>query len=167
MNFCGQDHATIDSNGRLKLSPRFLMDFGRTGNDVVVHCLPEGALGIYPATVWAKLRQTDEQTCAEVGRSIVLRRQLRRFGALSQTEQITNQGRLTIPVPFRRVVGLEPGTEAVLVGCEIGLEVWNAEAWEREFELLLQHERDKAAAEMQADLHVFERENIGDGRNER
>jgi len=152
VQFCGQDKCTVDANGRVKLSPRFLLDFGRTGNEVVVHCLPEGALGVYPCAAWAQMRKTEEETPAKAGRSILTRRELRRFGALSQTEQISNQGRITIPVQFRGIAGLAPATEAILVGCEIGLEIWSAEAWEREFQVLLEHEKQKAEVEMRADL---------------
>ena len=153
MAFCGQDHCTVDANGRVKLSPRLLMDFGQRGESVVVHCLPEGALGVYPESVWHQMRERETESEPPAARSIVARRQLRRFGALSQLDAISRQGRITIPVPFRDITGLSPGTEAVLVGVEIGVEVWSAERWNAEFKTLLQHEKEKAEREMQADLN--------------
>jgi DNA-binding transcriptional regulator/RsmH inhibitor MraZ len=100
------------------------------------------------------MRQAEPRPAARAAGSIVFRRQLRRFGALSQLERITNQGRITIPVPFREILKLQPGTEAVLVGTEIGVEVWNAEVWQNEFAVLAEHELKKAAAEMDADLEM-------------
>ncbi|MFW5893949.1 MAG: division/cell wall cluster transcriptional repressor MraZ [Verrucomicrobiota bacterium] len=170
MAFCGQDYCTVDANGRVKLSPRLLMDFGQLGESVVVHCLPEGALGVYPLSVWRQMRERETESEPAAARSIVARRQLRRFGALSQVDSISRQGRITIPVSFREIVGLSAGTEAVLVGVEIGIEVWSAERWNAEFQTLLQHEQDKAEREMQADLDRIDAPSLGaaaaDNRNE-
>lgn len=152
MAFCGQDRCTVDANGRVKLSPRFLMDFGQDGEGVVLHCLPEGALAVYPASTWREMRCAETGAEASAARSVVQRRELRRFGALSQVDAITRQGRLTVPAQFREITGLHPSTEAVLVGTEIGVEVWNAERWDEEFKKLLAHEREKAERQMQADL---------------
>lgn len=152
VQFCGQDRCTVDANGRVKLCPRFLADFRRHGSDVVMHCLPEGALGVYPVSLWLQMRQAEPRPATRASQSIVFRRSLRRFGALTQVEQISNQGRVTVPASFRSLVGLPPGGEAVLVGTEIGVEIWSAEAWQREFQLLAEHEQLKAEAEMAADL---------------
>ena len=38
--FCGFDRCSLDANGRIKLSPRVLADFERSGADMVLHCLP-------------------------------------------------------------------------------------------------------------------------------
>ncbi|OPZ23488.1 MAG: cell division protein MraZ [Lentisphaerae bacterium ADurb.BinA184] len=152
--FYGQDSCLLDANGRIKLSPHFLSDFRRSGNEVVLHCLAEGALGVYPAHAWEQMRQADAQPAARAAQSLVFRRQLRRFGALTEVETITNQGRVTVPVRFRERLGLRPGTEVVVVGCEIGVEIWNAESWQAEAELFIEHERQRGTAEMAADLNV-------------
>ncbi len=152
MQFCGQDTCLVDANGRIKLTPRFLQDFRHSGHDVMLHCLVEGALGIYPPQIWQQMRQAEPRPAARAATSSVFRRQMRRFGAFSQVSQITNQGRITIPVQFRQQLALEPGNDAVLVGCEIGVEVWNAERWAHEADVLLEHEMKKSDLEMDADL---------------
>ena len=152
IRFCGQDECTVDANGRIKLTARFLSDFREFGPEVVLHCLPEGALGVYPVDIWQQMRGAEPRPAVRAAESVVFRRRLRRFGALTQAETVSNQGRITIPPSFRSVVRLEPGAEAVLVGSEIGMEVWAAESWEREMALLRQHEQRKAEAEMAADL---------------
>ena len=159
MQFCGQDKCLIDANGRVKLSPRFLSDFLQSGVNIVMHCQPEGALGVYPERIWAQMRQSEARPALKAAQSVVFRRQLRRFGAMTQTESISKQGRITIPSPFRSLLELEPSQEIVLVGCEIGMEVWNSERWQREFKLLTEHERQKAEAEMAADLATLPPEN--------
>ncbi len=155
VQFCGQDRCLVDANGRIKISSRFLSDFQRLGGPVVAYCLPEGALGVYPAAVWLEMRHSEQPPGARAARSIVFRRQLRRFGALTQSERISNQGRLTIPTHFRVMLALEPGTEVVLVGCEIGIEVWNEGRWKQELEVLREHENRRAEADMAADLSAL------------
>ena len=150
--FCGQERCVVDANGRVRLSPRFLADCRAAGAEVVLYCLPEGAMGVYPSPVWTQMRPGEPRPASRAATSVVFRRQLRRFGSLSQAESISNQGRITVPVHFRSLLDLEPGADAVVVGNEIGLEVWNRTRWEAEFQLIKEHERQKAAAEMSADL---------------
>ncbi len=151
--FCGQEKCLVDANGRVKLSPRFERAFREEGAvEVVLHCLPEGGLGVYPPSVWNRLRAAEEQTVLKAATSVVARRQLRRFGAMTQSEELSNQGRITLPAGFRGMMGLEPGTEAVLVGCECGIEIWNAERWQAEQKRLWEHEASRAEAEMKADV---------------
>ena len=152
LQFCGQDRCLVDANGRVKLAPRFLSDFRQAGGEVVLHCLPEGALGVYPEAVWHKMRQSEARPELQAARSVVHSRRLRRYGAMSQAERLTNQGRITIPNGYRELLELVPGTEAVLVGCEIGMEIWSTNRWEAEFRRLHDHELQKAEAEMDADL---------------
>lgn len=155
LQFCGQDRCLVDANGRVKLGPRFLSDFRQVGGDVVLHCLPEGALGVYPEAVWHKMRQAEARPELQAARSVVHRRRLRRFGAMSQAEKLTNQGRITIPTGYRELLELQPGTEVVLVGCEIGMEIWNTTRWQAELRRLHEHELQKAEAEMSADLESY------------
>jgi len=151
--FCGQERCLIDANGRIKLSPRFEQDFRRAGAlEIVLHCLPEAALGVYPLPVWEEIRAQEAKSVLKAATSIVARRQLRRFGAMTQIETLSNQGRLTVPPGFRDILQLAPGTEAILVGCEIGVEIWNAERWQKEVQLLWEHEAERGEAEMKADV---------------
>ncbi|MFO7821418.1 MAG: hypothetical protein R6V56_05125 [Lentisphaeria bacterium] len=154
MKFCGQNSCKIDANGRVKLAARFLRDFSDTSGTLVLHCLPEGALGLYPPDTWAQMRQDEPRPAARAASSVVFRRQLRRFGALSQVETLSKQGRVTIPPQFRQVLGLAAGADAVMVGVEIGLEIWPEVKWQQEFETLHAHELEKAEAEMKADIEI-------------
>jgi len=158
--FCGFENCLIDANGRLKLAPRFLADFQRYGSELVLHCLPEGALGVYPAQVWRQMRQHEARPAVKAADSVVFRRQMRRFGAFSQVERISNQGRITIPAGFRELLQLPPGENAACIGCEIGVEIWNSIRWQQESRLLLEHEAQRAAVEMDADLDDLRRHGL-------
>ena len=153
--FCGQDRILIDANGRFKLPPRLIEDFLADGNgDVVFYCLPEGALAIYPEKIYAQMRQREADDIRLAGLSMLKRRDLRRFGAWSASAKITPQGRLTLPTEFRANSKLEPGTEAIIVGVEIGAEVWNLKRWQDELELINEHDLNRGDLEMARDLKM-------------
>jgi DNA-binding transcriptional regulator/RsmH inhibitor MraZ len=150
VRFCGQDSCLIDANGRLKLSPRFLDDFREFGDTTVLRSLPEGALGVYPEAIWHQMRQREADAAVKAGVSAAYRRQLRSFNAMSDVQDISKQGRLTIPVLFRERLGLLPGSSVVVVGVDMGVEIWETVRWEKEVELLDQHEAQMAMVDMAA-----------------
>ena len=155
--FCGQDRILIDANGRFKLPPRLIEDFLADGNgDVVFYCLPEGALAIYPERVYAEMRRRDADDIRKAGMSMLKRRDLRRFGAWSASAKITPQGRLTLPNEFRESAALATGSEAIIIGVEIGVELWNLKRWQSELELIDNHEIDRGDLEMARDLKLEE-----------
>jgi MraZ protein len=151
--FCGHDCCSIDSNGRIKFSPRVLKDFDdKCRGDVVLHCLPEGAIAIYPEDVYLEMRRHEEAPAARAASSMVFRRSMRRFGAMSKSDKISKQGRITIPPAYRSYAALEPGADICVVGVEIGIEIWNTERWNEEINKINDHVREKGMQEMTADL---------------
>ena len=95
--FCGQDRCLVDGNGRIRLTQRFVDDFLRRCNgEIVMHGLPEGAIALYPEEVYSEMRQREISALDTVGSSFLARRSLRRFGALTQPETISRQGRITL-----------------------------------------------------------------------
>lgn len=158
--FCGTDKCQMDANGRVKLSPRVLEDFARSGGDVVLHCLPEGAVAVYPEKIFEAMRRTDSNAAEQAGRSMVYRREQRRFGAWSCSQRISAQGRVTIPPEFRDFAGLATSGSIVVAGVEIGIEIWDAARWQEEQCRIMEHARKKGEQEMSDDLQsrVAERE---------
>lgn len=155
MEYTGQYQVKLDRNGRFKLPPKAWQELGNGGNDeVIVHCLPEGCLGIYTEANWRLCRQqlTDSNPQTSMAGSMLARRTMRRFGALTQSVHITGQGRLTVPSSFRSFAQVED--QMVLVGCEIGYELWAADLWQRELALINQHLIDRGALEMTQDLNA-------------
>jgi len=151
--FCGQDKCSIDANGRLKLSPRFLSDFEtECSGEVVLHCLPEGAIAIYPEATFMQMRRAEARPAERAASSLVFRRSQRRFGAMSQPQGISKQGRLTLPPAYRDYASLQSGANTVVVGTEIGVEVWNAERWAEELKIINGHLTEKGDMEMAEDL---------------
>lgn len=153
LSFCGQDRCSVDANGRIKLSPKVAADFtAKCGGQVVIHCLPEGAIAVYPEEIYLEMRRQETLPAAKAANSMVFRRSMRRFGALSCPESISNQGRITLPQAFREYAATEPGSEVWVVGVEIGIEIWNTKRWAEELDKMNEHAREKGEREMAADL---------------
>ena len=153
LSFCGIDFCSIDANGRVKLSPKVLEDFTSRGTDIVLLCLPEGAVAVYPEETYQKIRASREVTDERAAGSFLGRQMLRRSGAWSQSQRISAQGRITLPQAFREHAGLAAGSQKIVVaGTEIGIELWNAVRWDEEQKRMLEHSLLKRDREMQADL---------------
>lgn len=153
--FCGIDYCSIDSNGRVKLSPRNLEDFTSKGSDIVLYCLPEGAVAVYPEETYLKIRQEREIAGNRAASSFLGRQMLRQSGAWTQSQRITAQGRITIPQAFREHAGFGSGSQKmVIVGVEIGVELWTVERWEAEKRRMQEHDNLKREREMQSDLNI-------------
>ena len=152
LSFCGTDRCQMDANGRVKLSPRVLEDFSRSGGDVVLHCLPEGAIAVYPEKIYEAMRRMETDAAERAGRSMVFRRELRRFGAWSTPQRISTQGRITIPPEYRDFAGLSTDGNIVVAGVEIGVEIWDRTRWQEEQKNFMEHARKKGEHEMSDDL---------------
>ncbi len=151
--FCGQDKSSLDKNGRIKFTPRVLSDFSDNGgSEIVMHCLPEGAIAIYPEEVFVRMRRQDGNKTDSMGSNLLSRRSLRRFGALSKSEKISAQGRLTLPATYREYASLSSDSEIVVVGNEVGVEIWSKAKWETELELINEHIKEKSEQEIASDL---------------
>ena len=158
--FCGQEKCLVDANGRIRLTQRWVDDFmRRCGGEVVMHGLPEGAIALYPEEVYQEMRAREIGNLDQLGTSFALRRSLRRFGALTQVDTITRQGRVTLPAPFRDHAGIAPGKEVCIVGVEVGVEIWEAGRFAAEMQAINQHLDERRDAEMARDLQL-EREKI-------
>lgn len=133
LSFIGQYPVTIDKSGRFKLPAKAINDFrSEETEDLVVYCLPEGCLGIYQANTWEEMRSMDRFLS---GNNLSKRREMRRFGALTATVQITKQGRITIPPLLRELANLQE-QQAILVGSEVGMELWSSKRWAEELAII-------------------------------
>lgn len=152
--FCGEEKCTLDTNGRLKLPLQFIESFFQQdkSGEIVLHCLNEGALALYPVATFKEMRCRELQQQERIANSLLMRRNLRRFGALSCSGNISAQGRITIPESYRKRCELEHSTSVVIVGIEIGVEIWNAARWEKELEAISSYEKMKAEAEITSSI---------------
>jgi DNA-binding transcriptional regulator/RsmH inhibitor MraZ len=163
--FFGHEKVSIDSNGRVKLSPRFASDFREYGNgngQIVLFCLPEGGLAVYPEEIFLQMRRAEAHPAERAAESLLQRRKMRLSGAMTHSDSISNQGRITIPHFLREHTGLHPNIQSVMVGVEIGLEIWTLETWASEFGKARNHANEKGELEMASDLYCSKKINKGD-----
>ena len=152
--FCGLDNCLVDANGRVRLTQRVVEDFLREGaSEIVMHGLPEGCIALYPESVWKRMRAPALNSPEQLGSSFAMRSSMRRFGALTSCETISRQGRITIPELLRRHAKLESGSEAVVVGVEIGVEIWEAGRFQQEMDAARQREELKREREFDRELN--------------
>lgn len=152
LSFCGMDKCSLDANGRLKLSPRLIDDFKARGSDLVMHCWPEGQIGLYPEDIYLEMRRSEPNPAARAAESMIFRSTMRQFGAWSQSERISAQGRITLPPLFRVHAGLDQCVEAVVVGVEIGVEIWSYERFIENQKQVQQFEMERGKVEIERDL---------------
>lgn len=156
--FCGYDRCSIDSNGRLKLSPSVLSDFGGTGAGLVLRCLPEGCIAVYPEAYFQKMRQAGSEGSAALAASSALyRRNLRMLNAMSSPVSISPQGRITLPGDFRKLAGIDQTPDVVVVGVEVGVEIWSLQRWNEEQARIDEHMALRDELEMKKDLENLKR----------
>ncbi|MCJ8330997.1 MAG: hypothetical protein HRT89_25080 [Lentisphaeria bacterium] len=158
MEFYGLEECKLDASGRLKLPIQFMDSFKSHGETLVLYCLPEGAIAVYPLNVWEEMRSDlslkTENLIHQISGNLTLRRQLRRFGSMSLMLKISNQGRLSLPGPFREFASLPVGELCIVAGVELGVEIWNKAKWEAEQKLIQAHIMSKGDHQMSADLDL-------------
>lgn len=155
--FCGQDKCLMDSGGRIRLNNRHVEAFlSASEGEVFIHGLPEGALAVYPAGTYHEIRRRELSDIGKLSESIVSRRSLRRFGALTFPGKITNQGRISIPEEFREYAALLPGDAVMVLGVEIGIEIWNVGRWNSEISDIQQYWNERNRSEIEKSAKGFE-----------
>jgi DNA-binding transcriptional regulator/RsmH inhibitor MraZ len=151
--FFGHEKASVDANGRIKLCPRFSSDFRKSeGGKIVLFCQPEGCLAVYPEKIFMRMRNALPNPAEKAAESLLHRRKMRLSGAMTHSENISNQGRVTIPHFMRELTGLRENVQAVIVGVEIGIEIWTLKQWNAEFNKIRKHATEKGELEMASDL---------------
>ena len=151
--FCGLDNCLVDANGRVRLTQRVVEDFLREGaSEIVMHGLPEGCIALYPESVWKRMRAPALSTPEVLGGSFAARSAMRRFGAMTACETISRQGRITLPETLQDHAGLKAGSKIVVVGIEIGVEIWEAKRFEEEMESARRREELKKEREFDREL---------------
>ena len=157
LTFCGLDYCIMDGNGRIRLNTRFIDAFlAQDGGAFAMHCLPEGALALYPESTFQAIFRAEPAMLADAAESFRTRRMLRRIGGRTREDVLTRQGRVSVPPAFRDFAALTPGKEICVVGVEIGVELWNVERYEAEQAAITAHELERGRLEMASDLQSFE-----------
>ena len=122
--FYGEFDYKIDEKGRVPIPPRF-RNYLKDG--VVLTPGAEKCITAYTLSEWKKL--STSLTDSSLSRS-KMRRLSRALFATAFSTKIDGQGRIAIPAPLREYA--EIVDEAVVVGVNNALEIWNKIHWEEE-----------------------------------
>ena len=121
--FLGRFSHNLDAKGRLAIPAKFR---GALADGLVVTRGIDRCLSVYPLAAW----QTLAERVSALSISDPDARQFRRIVfAEAADEALDSQGRIVVGAELRRYAALD--REAVVVGMNTYIEIWNAERWER------------------------------------
>jgi len=128
LDFGGTEQCKLDANGRLKLSPKAIACFEKCGgHEVVLHCWPEGCLGVLPKGTWERMYYEQGYASSAMQATFEGRQKQRLFNRFTEYTEITSQGRITISGALRERVNLLPGQSVLVSGYGECLELWDPE----------------------------------------
>jgi MraZ protein len=123
--FMGEYKNSIDEKGRLLIPSRLRSEV--TGNVMVMTRGVDTCLWLFPPEQWKKIAESI------MGSSSLFKSKTRllqrRIIAPAQECEIDKAGRITIPPTLRESAGIELKKEAVILGIDSYLEVWDTNAY--------------------------------------
>jgi MraZ protein len=122
--FYGEFDYKLDEKGRLMIPPKFRSIFK---DGIVLTSSAENCITGYTIAEWKKL--SDSLTSSPLARS-KMRRLNRAIFATAFNTTIDGQGRVAIPAPLREHAQIID--DAVVVGINTYLEIWNKALWDEE-----------------------------------
>ncbi len=122
--FLGEFQYKIDDKGRIPIPPRYRKELV---NGLVVVPSAEKCLSVYTPEEWAK--EADRIAAASMAPS-KRRRLSRALFATAFDLSLAGQGRIALPQQLRQYAGIDD--EAVVIGANTYLELWNKDRWETE-----------------------------------
>ena len=135
----GEFRRTLDQRFRLSI-PSELVDAlqlnGEPNSTGLLTKERPGAISLWPLEPWrsqfAAGMQLIQQKFAS-GRFAERIPRLQSLGRLVSTRQreipIAGRGRVVIPEGFREFLGAEPGSDVMVIGAAICIEIWRVDAW--------------------------------------
>lgn len=120
--FLGRFSHNLDAKGRLAIPAKFR---GALADGLVITRGIDRCLTVYPMAAWQALAaKIDALSAADADA-----RQFKRIVfAEAMDEVLDSQGRIVVPPELRRYAGIE--REAIVVGVNTSLEIWDASRWE-------------------------------------
>ena len=132
----GELKRTLDERYRLTLPPEFATAISDESGNTIIVKERAGCLSLWRAAEWQK--RLDEglsiiQQKIDSGRMEQRFSEVQRMGRLLSSRarevQLTNRSRILIPEGFREFLDTGSGSEVMIVGAAICVEIWNPSAW--------------------------------------
>ena len=119
---------SVDAKGRVSIPARFREHLSATYGDQVILISKDGCIFVYPVQEWK--RKFSEKLKELSTSSKEVRRSLRRLYGRAESCEFDRQGRILLPAKLRASSSIEK--EAVIVGIENKLEIWDRRRWDKE-----------------------------------
>ncbi|MGD9634554.1 MAG: division/cell wall cluster transcriptional repressor MraZ [Pirellulales bacterium] len=132
----GESTRTLDERYRLSIPPELAETLAPDGGDCILAKERPGCLSLWSATAWQGRLDAGIQLVEakiEAGRLEGRVEDVQRLGRLLSTRhrpvQLAGRSRLVVPEGFREFLGVEPGSDAMVVGAAVCVEIWHPEKW--------------------------------------
>jgi MraZ protein len=132
----GEFQRTFDDRYRLAIPAELLPGLGGEGATCVLAKERPGCLSLWRSSDWQSRHDAGVQLVKAKMAAGKLEGQLRhvqQLGRLLSTRhrevQLAGRGRLLVPEGFREFLRAQPGSEVLVVGAAVCLEIWNPAAW--------------------------------------
>ena len=119
---------SVDAKGRVSIPARFREYLSAKYGDQVVLLGKDGCIFAYPVEEWK--RRFSEKLSELSTSTKEVRRTLRRLYGRAESCEFDRQGRILLPAKLRTSSSIEK--EAVIVGIENKLEIWDKGRWDQE-----------------------------------
>ena len=132
----GEAVRTLDDRYRLSIPPELADALAAESTDCILAKERPGCLSLWSGTNWQK--RLDEgvglvESKIEAGRLEGRLEDVQQLGRLLSTRhrpvQLAGRGRLVVPEGFRGFLGAEPGSEVMVVGAAVCVEIWHPDKW--------------------------------------
>ena len=132
----GEFVRTLDERHRLAIPPELLDALLASGPRLVLAKERAGCLSLWPAAIWKpRIDAAVEVVRSKLQAGLLAQRvgQLQELGRLLSTRHrvvsLANRGRLVVPEGFREFLAVEPGSDLLVVGAAVCVELWQPAAW--------------------------------------
>jgi MraZ protein len=132
----GEFRRTLDERYRISLPAPLVTCLGH--DECILAKERPGALSLWRAADWQHRLAEGTELLAQklrAGRLQTRLAEVQSLGRLLSTRHtqvaLTGRGRFLVPEGFREFLGAEPGSDVMIVGAAVCLEIWRPEAWLR------------------------------------
>jgi MraZ protein len=132
----GESTRTLDQRFRLSIPPELAETLAADGGACVLAKERPGCLSLWNVAGWKSRLDAGVELIErkiEAGRLEGRADEVQRLGRLLSTRhrevQLAGRGRLVLPEGFREFLGAEPGSDVMLVGAAVCIEIWHPEKW--------------------------------------
>ena len=132
----GEFRRLMDDRYRLSIPSTLADPLTTSGPDCIAVKERPGAISLWSAGSWETRLEAGLQVVREkiqAGRLECRIDQVQQLGRLLSTRQrhvqLGGRGRLLIPEGFREFLGVEPGSEVIVIGAAVCVELWEPTAW--------------------------------------